>query len=213
MYLITVFIRSRHWSVSRDRCIQTTGSLPYSQEPATGSYPESDASNPQVHYRIHKSLLLVLLPSQMHPIHRFITVFTEAYYWSLSSVRCIQSTGSLPYSQEPATGLYPQPDASNPQIHYRVHKIPPLVPVSSLMNHIHGFITMLTKSRHWSLSRARCIQSTGSLPNSQQPAICPDPKPDAASPNLTALLPFQYYLPIYLRPIVWFPLNFQGALD
>jgi hypothetical protein len=37
--------------------------------------------------------------------------------WSRNSSPFISSTGSLPYSQQPATGPYPEPDESTQQPH------------------------------------------------------------------------------------------------
>jgi hypothetical protein len=144
----TVFTGTRHWFISSAKC-----SLPCSQEPATGSYLQ-----PNVHYRVHNNPPLVHIFSQM-----FTTVFIRTRHWFISSAKC-----SLPCSQEPATGSYFQPN-----VHYCLHKNPPLVHIFSQM-----FMTVFTRTLHWFISSAKC-----SLPCSQEPATGSYLQPNYSIPH------------------------------
>jgi hypothetical protein len=81
-----------------------------SQQPTTGPYPEPDESRPHITdwltswSRVLQKLTVTQPVKQMPAFYgtrKFITMFTTARHWSLSWVRCIQSTSSHPISLRP----------------------------------------------------------------------------------------------------------------
>jgi hypothetical protein len=76
LYGTDSFLRSQQsliQSKNSQRCMETEGSLPCSQEPATGLYPESDESGPSLHLislRLHFNIIIhqrLSLPSGFFP--------------------------------------------------------------------------------------------------------------------------------------------------
>jgi hypothetical protein len=79
--------------------------------------------------------------------------------------------GSLPFSQEPATGPYPEPDevsyvTSWSKVLLEKLIVTQLVKKFSAFCKTRRFINVFTKSRHWSLSWARWIQLSDSMEQS-----------------------------------------------
>jgi hypothetical protein len=79
--------------------MQPEGSLPCSQKPATGPYPQPDESSPHSDW----------LTTWSRVLHEKLTVTQLVKKFLIF----MQLEGSLPCSQQPATGQYPEPDESS----------------------------------------------------------------------------------------------------
>jgi hypothetical protein len=84
--------------------------------------------NPKVPYRLHNSLLLTTILSQMNPVHTFQPCFSKIHFNIILPSReatCYSTNLEIPY---PLWNL---------KVHYCVHKSPPPVTVLRQMNPIH----------------------------------------------------------------------------
>jgi hypothetical protein len=97
---------------------------------------------------------------------RFITVFTRALHWSLSSARSIQSITSHPISLRSILIFLVITNYLTPWSWALLEK-PIYTQLLKYFPTFYGtrrFITMFTRALHWSLSGARSIQSKPSHP-------------------------------------------------
>jgi hypothetical protein len=111
--------------------MEPEGSVPCSQEPATGPYLESDESTPRPHklfFRVH--FKIIPPPMYAYLVISSLQDFLLKFCTHLSYIACVlyvppifssvpfmEPEGSLPCAQEPATGPYPESDESTPHPH------------------------------------------------------------------------------------------------
>jgi hypothetical protein len=130
--------------------------------------------DPKIHYCVQKSTSLVLILSQINPVHT-----TPSHLYPRTILISTHLRRGLPSGLSPSghpMELSPYSEAANcsvtqeftsilrnPEIHYRIHKIPPLVPIlrqitplhttSSYLSNIYfNMILPMSTPSQWSLS-------------------------------------------------------------
>jgi hypothetical protein len=107
--------------------MEPKGSLPCSEESATGSFHEPDESSP------HLLTLFLQRPLPFHLLTDWLTDWLTKYM-----EKSPLEADSHPDSQIPVL-------LRNPKVHYHVHKFPPLVPILSQLHPVHIFRSYFLK--------------------------------------------------------------------
>jgi hypothetical protein len=124
--------------------------------------------NTKVHSSVNKSPPLVLIMSQIHPVHNFPTYFRKIHCNIILPSTPRSSQWSFP-SGFPTNILYASYLLTYSSLHGAGYYLKSWLSLSLSKNvplsyGTRRFITVFTKARHWTLSRARRIQFAPSIP-------------------------------------------------